>query len=71
MSDNLRLAIRNAERLEELVTGFGGTPAEGGELFTQLCVSLLEAMGFTDIYKRKGTEAGRDIDAKYAGKTWS
>jgi hypothetical protein len=58
------------KRLEELITIVGGSSVEGGTFFVQLCALLLQAMGFTDIYIRKGTEIGRDIDAKFSGQNW-
>jgi hypothetical protein len=64
------MPIATIAKLEEAITSFGRSPSDGGALFVELCALLLNAMGFTNIYKRKGAEAGRDIDAKLAGQTW-
>jgi hypothetical protein len=66
----LKMPASRVARLEDLVTHFGRSPSEGGALFVELCVELLKVMGFSDIYIRKGTESGRDIDAKWHGQVW-
>jgi len=58
------------EKLETCVRFLGDSPQEGGKLFTDLCALLLEAMGFSQVYERKGEEQGRDIDARLGEQTW-
>jgi hypothetical protein len=41
-----------------------------GSAFEDLCVDLLNSMEFTAIFRRRGTEQGRDIDAEFAGFRW-
>lgn len=41
-----------------------------GKLFVELCSELLKEMGFTNIYQRKGSELGRDIDAELNDQKW-
>jgi hypothetical protein len=40
------------------------------DLFEELCASMLKDMGFDHVYRRRGTEQGRDIDAEFAGYKW-
>ncbi|MBI1927435.1 restriction endonuclease [Candidatus Poribacteria bacterium] len=46
------------------------TSPDSPDLFEKLCAVLLEAMGFENVYGRKGTEQGRDIDASLVGFRW-
>lgn len=52
-------------RLEDLVNDLGGSNAEAGALFTELVAEILREIGFDDVFIRRGSEAGRDIDAVY------
>lgn len=55
-------------RLEDCIGRLGSTNAEGGALFTELCAILLRAAGCQQVFRRKGSEAGRDIDCVYGGR---
>ena len=39
-------------------------------LFEEFCAQLLRGLGFENVYRRKGTEQGRDIDAQLSNFTW-
>jgi len=44
--------------------------AHPSDVFEQLCQCLLVAMGFQRVYRHRGTEHGRDIDAELLGMKW-
>lgn len=67
-SGSRRTKSRMNQRLEDLV-GFLQGPSRGST-FVLLVAELLRAMGFTDVYVRKGTENGRDIDARFGSEIW-
>jgi hypothetical protein len=55
------------QRLEDLVGALGRSSTEAGSQFTALYLLLLQHVGFTDLFRRKGSEAGRDIDGQLGG----
>jgi hypothetical protein len=59
---------RQVRQLEDLADRLRG-PSRGGD-FVRLIAALLKEMGFTDVYVRKGTENGRDIDARLGAEVW-
>ena len=61
---------KSLKKLEDFINYIGEKSKNSGQKFEELCTILLKEMGFTKIYKRKGQEEGRDIDAEYDGKSW-
>lgn len=55
-------------KLEQIAGQLDSQPR--GRQFVTLCADLLSSMGFQDIYVRKGTESGRDIDARLGSDLW-